>query len=215
MELNIIEDDDTTETTFIEETDTQADVITIEEIVTPASASMIETCVELKNIQYKTMLLKGVPSVAPRFLRTTDNINNLDRFLEDEKNSNINDSWSNLDKMLKMKKLVAYADAYKVEHVLSEEEHKSMLKFLKESLDHKKLQRVKDVVYDKATGLIKSIPALNYCKATSHFTLKNVDKRVSTMKSLPPKKNRGTVKHSDTGRSDAGRSVLHDLEATL
>jgi hypothetical protein len=151
----------------------------------------IDTCVELKNIQYKTMLLKGGPA---RIVRSTDTIANLDKFLEDEKNANVLDSWSNLDKTLKMKKLMVYAETYKVENTLSEDEYSLMLKFLKESLDHKKLQRVKDVNYDKTSGLIKSIPALNYNKATSHFTLKNVDKRVSTLKSLPPKKNRGTVK---------------------
>jgi len=163
-----------------------------EQIVKPPVK--IETCVELKNIQYKTMLLKGGPSQAPRVVRATDNIENLDKFLEDEKNANVLDSWSNLDKTLKMKKLSVYVESYKIENALSEEECLVMMKFLKDSLDHKKLQRVKDVIYDKMTGLIKSIPALNYNKATSHFTLKNVDKRVSTLKSLPPKKNRGTVK---------------------
>jgi hypothetical protein len=68
---------------------------------------------------------------------------------------------------------------------------------LKDSLDKKKLSKVKDVVYDKDTGLIKEIPALTYTKATKHFTLKNIDKRVSTLKSLAPKKNHGngTIKN--------------------
>jgi len=155
---------------------------------------VVETCVELKNIQYKTMLLKGSPIAAPRVLRASDNVNNLDKFLEDEKSANVKDSWSNLDKSLKMKKLIAFAETYKVENVLTEEEYDKLLTFLKESLDRKKLQRVKDVSYDKVTGAIKSIPALTFNKPTSHFTLKNVDKRVSTLKSLPPKKNRGTIK---------------------
>ena len=63
-------------------------------------------------------------------------------------------------------------------------------------MERKKLQRVKDVVYDKTIGVIKEIPALSYTKPTKHFTLKNVDKRVSTLKSLTPKKiQQGTIKN--------------------
>jgi len=63
-------------------------------------------------------------------------------------------------------------------------------------LDRKKFQRVKDVDYDKTTGEIKDIPAIFYNKPTKHFTLKNTDKRVSTLKSLPPKKVKGTIKNN-------------------
>jgi hypothetical protein len=48
---------------------------------------------------------------------------------------------------------------------------------------------VKDVIYDKTTGEITSIPGIVYNKSTNHFTLKYSDKRVSTLKNLPPKKN--------------------------
>lgn len=59
------------------------------------------------------------------------------------------------------------------------------------------MQRVKDVIYDKTTGQIKDIPGLFYTKTTKHFTLKNTEKRVSTLKSLTPKKvnNQGTIKN--------------------
>lgn len=180
--------------TTAEATPTTTLALTPIPISTETLKEVVETCVELKNIQYKTMLLKGSPIAAPRVLRASDNVNNLDKFLEDEKSANVKDSWSNLDKSLKMKKLIAFAETYKVENVLTEEEYDKLLTFLKESLDRKKLQRVKDVSYDKVTGAIKSIPALTFNKPTSHFTLKNVDKRVSTLKSLPPKKNRGTIK---------------------
>jgi len=64
-------------------------------------------------------------------------------------------------------------------------------------LDRKKLQRVKDVIYDKETGTVKDIPGLVYTKGTKHFTLKNIDKRISTLKSLPPKKAQGTIKNKN------------------
>ena len=78
---------------------------------------------------------------------------------------------------------------------MDQEEEKLMVTFLKDCLDRKKLQRVKDVIYDKTTGQIKDIPALSYTKSNKHFTLKNLEKRVSTLKSLAPKKAQGTIKN--------------------
>ena len=73
---------------------------------------------------------------------------------------------------------------------------KNLISFLKDSLDRKKLQRVKDVIYDKTSGEVKEIPGLFYNKSSNHFTLRNLDtKRVSTLKSLPPKKVKGTLKN--------------------
>jgi len=146
-----------------------------------------ETCVELKNIKYKSMLFGGPQHET----KTTDNINNLDKFLEnDHKNNNsLNDQpWSKLDKTIKSKKLLAYCEVFALEQIMSEDEKRALITFLKDCLDRKKLQRIKDVDYDKTTGEIKSIPVLCYMKSTKHFTLKNIDKRVSTLKSLPPKK---------------------------
>ena len=37
---------------------------------------------------------------------------------------------------------------------------------------------------------------MQYTKQTKHFTLKNLDKRVSTLKSLPPKKLTTTSKNT-------------------
>jgi hypothetical protein len=154
-----------------------------------------DQCPELTTLKFKTMMLNGVPLTVSKI--TTNNIDNLDKFLENEKTTNGNDTWSNLDKTAKIRKLQVFAEMYKEENELCEEECVALMKFLKDALDHKKIQRVKDVVYDKTTGIIKSIPSLSYNKQTSHFTLKNVDKRVSTLKSLPPKKTaRGTVKQS-------------------
>ena len=46
-----------------------------------------EECLELKNIKYKTMLLNGNPI---RETKSSNDISNLDKFLEDEKNNKIN-----------------------------------------------------------------------------------------------------------------------------
>ena len=144
----------------------------------------LEECVELKNIKYKTMLLSGNPLVETK---TSTDQNNIDKFLEEEKNTNKNGPWCKLDKTIKIQKIMIFVEEYKKENNLDEQEAILLIKFLKDCLDRKKLQRVKDVNYDKVEGTIKDIPILSYNKANRHFTLKNVDKRVSTSKNLSKK----------------------------
>jgi hypothetical protein len=124
-----------------------------------------------------------------------DNLANLDSYLENEKIFNSSEPWSKLDKTAKLKKLTIFADKYKEEHNLSEESYNSLLFFFRDCLDKRKLQRVKDVVYCKETGFIKEIPALLFNRTNHHFTLKNIDKRASTIKGLAPKKKQGTAKN--------------------
>lgn len=154
---------------------------------------MNKDCNELKTLKYKSMLLNGVPW--PETNTASSNMENLDKFLENEKTINSNEPWSKLDKTAKIKKLVIFANKYKIEHNLSDEEHTYLINFFRDCLDKKKLQRVKDVNYSKETGEIKDIPALLFNKSNNHFTLKNIDKRVSTLKGLAPKKKQGTVKN--------------------
>jgi hypothetical protein len=122
--------------------------------------------------------------------------------LEQEKTNNSNEPWCKLNKTIKYKKLLQYVDLYKKNKHLDDEEGQMLVDFLKDSLDKKKLCRVKDVVYDKDNGIIKDIPALTYTKSNKHFTLKNVDKRISTLKSLAPKKGHGTIRNKIGSGSD-------------
>lgn len=153
-----------------------------------------EECIELKNIKYKTMLLNGNPVVETK---SSNNLSNLDKFLEEEKNNSKNEPWSKLNKTIKTQKLLEFVSHYKSEKKLNEDQEKSLVAFLKDSLDKKRLTRVKDVVYDKVTGNVKEIPALFYNKSTKHFTLKNLDKRVSTLKSLPSNKQTKSKQNSE------------------
>jgi hypothetical protein len=156
------------------------------------SANVVnEECVELKNIKYKTMLLNGSPI---KETTLSNDISNLDKFLELEKTNNSNEPWCKLNKTIKTKKIIEFVSTYVNENQMTDEEGKMLIIFLKESMDRKKLQRVKDVIYDKVTGIVKEIPALCYTKSSKHFTLKNIDKRLSTLKSLAPKKS-GTIKN--------------------
>jgi hypothetical protein len=146
-----------------------------------------EECVELKNIKYKTMLMSGNMS---QETKVANDMSKLDKFLEDDKNNNENEPWTKLDKTVKTRKILTFAEKYTEDNKLTNEENAKLIAFLKDCLDKRKLQRVKDVLYDKTNGEIKEIPALLYNKTNKHFTLKNIDKRVLTTKSLPPQKNR-------------------------
>lgn len=157
-------------------------------------------CNELKTIKYKTLLMNGISWPETK---TSSDLANLDKYLENEKNNNANEPWSKLDKTVKFKKLNIYADKYKTENNLSNEEFGKLIFFFKDCLDRKKLQRVKDVVYDKTTGEIKEIPALHHNKQSNHYTLKNTDKHISTTRSLAPKKARGTAKNVVNYDSDS------------
>jgi hypothetical protein len=149
-------------------------------------------CSELKTLKYKTLLMNGI--VWPETKSSSDLVN-LDKFLENEKNSNANEPWSKLDKTVKTKKLTIFAENYKTQHNLSDDEYNKLTIFLKDCLDRKKLQRVKDVIYDKTNGEVKDVPALHHNKQSNHFTLKNTEKHISTTRSLAPKKVRGTAKN--------------------
>ena len=96
---------------------------------------------------------------------------------------------------MKTKKLLEFVETYKKSKNLDDEEEKLLIIFLKDCLDRKKLLRVKDVIYDKNNGIVKEIPSLTFTKTNKRFTLKNIDKRVSTIKSLTPKKTQGTVRN--------------------
>lgn len=147
--------------------------------------------------ELQPILLKDVPIISKKTKTKTafENLDNLEKYLENEKCSNASEPWSKLDKTAKIKKLTIYADNYKADNNLSDDEYNKLINFFRECLDRKKLQRVKDVNYDKNTGLIKSIPALLFNKTTNNFTLKNIDKRISTIKSLAPKKSQKTFKN--------------------
>jgi hypothetical protein len=149
-------------------------------------------CNELKTLKYKSMVLNGVPWPENK---SSSDLANLDKFLENENITNSNEPWSKLDKTAKIKKLILFADIYKILNNLTDIEYDQLIVFFRDCLDKKKLQRVKDIIYNKDTGEIKDIPALFYNKPSNHFTLKNIDKRVSTLKGLTPKKKQGTAKN--------------------
>lgn len=155
--------------------------------------------------KYKNIMLNGVQIQESK--TGSSDLNSLDKFLESEKNANSAEPWSKLDKTVKIKKLLVYAESYRQEKELDEPAFVALTNYLKDCLDRKKLVRVKDVIYDKTTGLIKDIPGLTHNKSgnSNNFTLKVIDKRVSTLKSLTPKKVK-TVKNKATSEAEASEA---------
>jgi Holliday junction resolvase len=113
---------------------------------------------------------------------------NIDELLEKEKINNKNDNWNKLDKTMKIQKLHAFAEKYGKDNSLAIKNIKMLKTFFNQCLEKNKLNKIKDVVYNKEKHEVESIPSLLFNSTTRNFTLKQTDKRVSTIKSLAPKK---------------------------
>ena len=118
-----------------------------------------------------------------------DGLENIDELLDKEKENNKKDGWNKIDKTEKIQKLHIFAEEYGKSNNFSDEDIVFLKSFFMESLNKNRLQKTKDVVYDKKTKSILSIPSLFFNSGTKRFSLKMMDnKRVSTMKSLTPKR---------------------------
>ena len=169
-------------------------------------------CIELKNLKYKSMMLKNNQrrgDAAMQMLHntsTTDSISNVEKYLDHERSCKTTDLWGKLDKTVKLSKLNAFAQKYIHDNGLPESELAQLVTFLTTCIDHKKIVKTKDVVYDKVSGMIVSIPILTHVNSGSvtssslhlpatsgsgsgsspiKFTLRRCEKRPSTLKSLP------------------------------
>ena len=144
---------------------------------------------KIESIKYKNMFLSN---------NNTSHINSdiagIDKFLESECKASKTEPWSKLNKTIKIGKINNYIETLVGENNLSSEEVLELKEYILNCLDKKKLQCVKDVIYDKTTGSIKNIPCLIFNKTSRKFTLKRSEKRVSTLKSLGPGKTRKNAK---------------------
>jgi hypothetical protein len=121
--------------------------------------------------------------------RDENNYNAIDKLLEKEKLHNKTMNWNKIDKTGKTQKLHQFAERYGKEHGYPAKDIKLLKTFFVDCLEKSKLQKTKDVTYDKEKQEITAIPSLHFNQATHNFTLRIVDaKRVSTLKSLTPKR---------------------------
>ena len=125
-----------------------------------------DECVELKNIKYQTMLLNNKTDLAPNNI---DNISNIDSFLDNEKKTNEKKPWSKLSSALKLKKIQVFVEKYAIENEYNLLKKNNLFIYLNTQLQRKKLQRMKDVIYDPEKGIIKDIIGLTYNKTNLKF----------------------------------------------
>jgi hypothetical protein len=146
---------------------------------TPSECSSI-----INSVKYKSVIQNQTHSETE-----AASFSALDTLLENEKQQNKKDAWNKIDKTVKIQKLHEFAERYGKDNSLPTKDIKNLKLFFIDSLDKAKLQKTKDVIYEKEKGIITSIPALFFNSTNRMFTLRNMDaKRVSTLKSLTPKK---------------------------
>lgn len=140
-------------------------------------------CQDLKNIQYKTMLLNGnVSEIAPH--TNNNDTNAVDTFLEKERKINKKLAWARLDRTQKINKIYDYIDRYSIKHNISDQEKEELKTYMSTALDRKKLQKISEIKYNKETSVIDDIPILVFNPINRKFTLKRNEKRSSTINSL-------------------------------
>ena len=157
-----------------------------------------DECMELKNLKYQTMLLNQKTEKK----ETQPNISNIEKFLEKEQENNIMKPWNKLGKGTKLKKVYEYVDSYLKDKPDKKEYEIALKTYLLECLDRKKLQKKKDVIYDMENNKIKDIPNLYFNEKKKKYSLKRSDKKSSTLKSLPSRKNKSGGKKTRQKKRD-------------
>lgn len=144
-----------------------------------------QECAELKNIQYKTMLLNGKTISSGD--SANQNLINIESILDKEMDREQKEPWNRLDKTTKVQKLLIYIDVISEREKLGKTEKIALRNQIISYLDKKLLQRNKDVIYDKDTGVISDIPALEYITTSRKFTLKRASKPQPKTRKKPDK----------------------------
>ena len=141
-------------------------------------------CHELKNIQYKTLLMKGT-NLKPS--DNTNNLSNIDVYLTNETETNKLEPWNKLSKTDKINKINTFVDEKQQEYDLNETETLNFRKYLHDCIDKKKIIKNNDVLYNKETGILENIINIQFNSTNKTFLIKKIDKKSNTLKGLPKK----------------------------
>lgn len=149
-----------------------------------------DNCQELKNIEYKTLLLNGNSITS-----TIDDSSNtcIDIMLSRESNLTKNILWNKIDKTNKIIIFKKFVEKQGLRYSLNINEKERFLKYLIDCIDRKLLLKIRDVTYDKDICEIIDIPNLVFNENTRNFNIKKSDKHVSSLR-LAPIKNK-TIKN--------------------
>jgi len=167
------------------------------------SSSTSSDCQELKNIQYKTLLMSGTNNLAGGTTYAAGSTPAaLDQFLTQESKIVKQESWARLDRSARVVKLHEYALVFGEKNGLDAAAVDLLKRYLVTCLNRRRLRNSKDVRYDKELGKIESLPGLLFNKTTRKFTLKRAEGRASTLASLGPGKTRRKQKKIEEGTKD-------------
>jgi hypothetical protein len=141
-----------------------------------------------KHTQKKRVV--GAP-VVPATDMNSVAMDRIERYLEREKQQNKMESWTKLDKIVKSTKLRQFVQKIAPEQNMSMDQCQRLESFLLDALEQRtKLQKSKDIVYNKDLQAIVDIPGLVFPKTMDEeYSWSNTDqKRLSTLKFLTPKR---------------------------
>ena len=160
-----------------------------------------EECHDLSNLKYKTLLANGKKNAFPTHKKT--DASQIEAILANEMSSTKKLSWSRLDRIEKIQKLCAYAEKYvEKDETLTSVDLSVMKTYLTAAVNRNRLQKVREVKYNKETGEVEDVPQLQFNKVSRKFTLKRGDKRVSTLSSLGTGTNTTRKKRSSKNKNN-------------
>ena len=162
-----------------------------------------DDCTELKNIQYQNMLLSN-SSVSKQVI---PNIENMENFLKKEKEVNKNIPWNKLGKTKKVLIINKFIIVYSKKNKLTTKQSTLLKKFLINCIERKKLQKIKDVDYNKEKEIINGIPNLSFNKKSEKYYIKKTDKKGSTTRHLAPKTKKNKKKKRNKSDSKADKKI--------
>jgi len=137
----------------------------------------------------------------------------IDSLLESECTRNKAEPWNKLGKTSKLKVINNYVESEIAPlYVLSPAETAELKDYLNQCLDKKRIQHVKDVVYDKELGKLTGIHHLIFNAGSRKFTLKRVDKELEKKRTTVKVKSVPTAaaKLSGGAAVSAKRKRVHD-----
>jgi hypothetical protein len=124
----------------------------------------------------------------------------VDEILSQETVRNKSESWSKLNRSIKVQLLHNFAERHGKEQKYGIKEIKLLKRFLTESLDAKRFTKMKDITYDKDHREVVGVPGLFFHPTNRVFTLR-ANERTSTLKSLTPR--RITEKNTSSAKSSS------------
>jgi hypothetical protein len=124
----------------------------------------------------------------------------VDEILSQETFQNKSETWSKLNRSIKVQLLHNFAERYGKDQKYGVKEIKSLKRFLTESLDAKRFTKMKDINYDKEQKEVVGVPGLFIHPTNRVFTLR-ANERQSTLKSLTPR--RITEKNTSSAKSSS------------